>query len=228
MKEQDMGEELPVRDEPSVAFAHELGKDLTFLLATRGRLELDDEEWARMLEQAMRTESQDRAILRRARCFRVRHTFEIHHVSLANALSLSAGFYELLRKGEPDSNKLGAMLLEAWNKSLSVVRGFDEERFSVLFVGMDSPCAVFFEVPIVPFEPSEYAWDWNEDDGLDGYVKRTGGQRFTWQPHGSQFTITTVIPDNRLKLRIRQPPRLDREEVLTQLKFDPSWVEIVK
>ncbi len=228
MKEQSDGEGAPMRDETSVAFAQELGKDLTFLLATRGKLELDNEEWARMLERAARTESSNRAVLRRARCFRVWHPFETRHVSLTNTLKLSAEFHELLRNGESDSNKFGAMILDAWNKSLSVARGFDEERFSVLFAGMNSSCAAFFEIPIISYEPSEYDWDWNEDDGLDGYVKGTCCQRFTWQPHGSQFTITTVIPDNRLKLRIRQPPRLDREEVLTQLRFDPSWVEIVK
>ena len=228
MKEQSMGEGVSARDETSNVFTQELGKDLTFLLATRGRLEIDNEEWARMLERATRAESSDRAIQRRARCFRVWHTFEIHHVSLTNTLHLPMDFDKAVSECAADPSKLGAMILGAWNKSLSIICGFDEERFSVLFAGMDSPCAVFFEVPIIPFEFSEYDWDWNEDDGLDGYVKGTGVQRFTWQPHGSQFTITTAIPDNRLKLRIRQPPRLDREEVLTQLKFDPSWVEIVK
>ena len=212
----------------SSSFAQELGKDLTFLLATRGRLELDNEEWARMLELAMRAESPDRAILLRARCFRVRHTFEIHHVSLANTLHLPVDYDKAVGECAADPNSLGAMILEAWNKSLTIVCGFDEERFSVLFAGMDSPCAVFFEVPIVSFEPSEYVWEWNEDGGLDGYEKETDVQRFTWQPHGSQFTVISRVPDNRLKLRIKQPPLLDRDAVLTQLKFDPSWVEIVR
>lgn len=56
----------------------------------------------------------------------------------------------------------------------------------------------------------------------------TNVHRLTWQPHGSQFTIMTNVSDNRLKIRIRRPPLLDRDEVLTQLKFDPSWIEIVK
>jgi hypothetical protein len=212
----------------SDSLAQELGKGLTFLLATRGRLELDNEEWARMLELAMRTESPGRAILRRARCFRVWHTFEIHHVGLANTLHLPVDYDKAGGECVADPNRLGAMILEAWNKSLTIVCGFDEERFSVLFAGKDSSSAVFFEVPIIPFEPSEYDWDWNEDDGLDGYVKGTGVQRFSWQPHGSQFTVISRVPDNRLKLRIRRPQLLDRDSVLKQLKFDPSWVEIVK
>ncbi len=218
--------ELPSSN--SSSFVQELGKDLTFLLATRGRLELDNEEWARTLERATRSESSGRAILRRARCFRVWHPFATRHVSLTNTLHLPVDFDKAVSECAADPNKLGAMILETWNKSLSVVRGFDEERFSVLFAGKDSSSAVFFEVPIVSFEPSEYVWEWNEDEGLDGYEKGTDVQRFTWQPHGSQFTVISRVPDNRLKLRIRRPQLLDRDSVLEQLKFDPSWVEIVR
>ena len=32
----------------------------------------------------------------------------------------------------------------------------------------------------------------------------------------------------RLKLRIKTPPRLNKDEFLTAIKFDPSWIEIVE
>ncbi|MBN1830180.1 MAG: hypothetical protein JW884_13700 [Deltaproteobacteria bacterium] len=44
---------------------------------------------------------------------------------------------------------------------------------------------------------------------------------------GSQFTIIEDVPEHRLAIRIRKPPRLDRDEVLNALKFDESWVEII-
>jgi hypothetical protein len=47
------------------------------------------------------------------------------------------------------------------------------------------------------------------------------------KPHGSQFTIIEDVPKNRLAIRIRKPPLIDRETVLKSLKFDPSWVEIL-
>jgi hypothetical protein len=52
--------------------------------------------------------------------------------------------------------------------------------------------------------------------------------KFTWQPHGSQFTIIEEVPANRLAIKIRKPPELDKEAVLKALEFDSSWVEIIK
>jgi len=45
--------------------------------------------------------------------------------------------------------------------------------------------------------------------------------------HGSQFTIIEDVPEHRLAIRIKKPPRLDRDEVLDALKFDTSWIEII-
>ena len=50
---------------------------------------------------------------------------------------------------------------------------------------------------------------------------------FTWQPHGSQFTIHTRVPQNAVKFRIKQPPKLDVEETLKQIKYSDEWVEIL-
>jgi hypothetical protein len=33
--------------------------------------------------------------------------------------------------------------------------------------------------------------------------------------------------NHELGIRLRKPPRLDRDEVLDALKFDESWVEII-
>ena len=51
---------------------------------------------------------------------------------------------------------------------------------------------------------------------------------FTWQPHGSQFTIHTTVPDNAVKFRIKRPPSLAKEVILDSLGFDESWIEIIK
>ena len=39
-----------------------------------------------------------------------------------------------------------------------------------------------------------------------------GEHCFTWQPHGSQFTIIEDVPDKGLVIRIKQPPILDKEK----------------
>jgi hypothetical protein len=44
---------------------------------------------------------------------------------------------------------------------------------------------------------------------------------------GSQFTIIENVPENRLGLRIKQPPIISRIDVLERIKFDESWIEVV-
>ena len=42
------------------------------------------------------------------------------------------------------------------------------------------------------------------------------------------FTIIEEVPANRLAIKIRKPPELDKEAVLKALEFDASWVQIIK
>lgn len=108
-----------------------------------------------------------------------------------------------------------------------VRKKFATTRTVVLIKGEDLTSVSVFEEEACKFLPEDYEWEWNQKGNLEGYVKGTDIKKFTWQPHGSQFTVITKVPEGRLKLRIRQPPHLDREGVLRQLKFDPSWIEIV-
>jgi hypothetical protein len=61
---------------------------------------------------------------------------------------------------------------------------------------------------------------------LEGFIKGTKTKRFTWQPHGSQFTIHEEIPEHTLILTIKQPERLNKEKILNTIGFDKSWVKI--
>ena len=70
--------------------------------------------------------------------------------------------------------------------------------------------------------------DLNDNDNLEGYEKSTDRKKFTWQPHGSQFTISSTVPDTRLKLRIKKPPMLNKDDFLEAIRFDPSWIEVVE
>lgn len=52
--------------------------------------------------------------------------------------------------------------------------------------------------------------------------------RFTWQPHGSQFTIIEEIPKGCLLIKIREPEPLNKEDILKTLGFNVSWVNTSK
>jgi len=159
-----------------------------------------------------------KTIVRKIRCpHEVRHVEQTYCISDATILSIG------------DENVLGAMVLGIWNARITDVRKkFATTRTVVLIKGDDLSTVSVFEEEALKFLPEDYEWEWNQKGNLEGYVKGTDVKKFTWQPHGSQFTITTNVPDNRLKLRIKRPPLLDRDEVLGQIKFDLSWIEIVK
>ena len=87
---------------------------------------------------------------------------------------------------------------------------------------------VVFEFDTIRYDPELFAWEWNKNSNLRGVEKSSGEHRFTWQPHGSQFTITEKIPSKSLVIRIRQPESLNKEVVLNALGFDRSWITITK
>jgi len=131
--------------------------------------------------------------------------------------------------GDCDPNILGEKVLSIWNERVSAIRKrYNHLRTVVLLKSDDLLELAVFELETVMFPERDFTWQWNKRKNLEGLHKTTNEHKFTWQPHGSQFTIIETVPDNRLALRIKQPPYLDREDVLKALKFDESWIEIVK
>ena len=88
--------------------------------------------------------------------------------------------------------------------------------------------AAVFEFETILYRDENYWWQWNERNNLEGFNKESNEHIFTWQPHGSQFTIIEDVPEDRLAIRIKQPPIIDRKDILKAIKFDESWVEIIK
>ena len=155
--------------------------------------------------------------------------FKVKHVRLISGRNSPDYSFDIENVHTEDPDKLGEMILDIWNARITDVRKkFATTRTVVLIKGDDLSTVSVFEEDALKFLPEDYEWEWNQKGNLEGYLKGSDVKKFTWQPHGSQFTVTTVVPDNRLKLRIRRPPLLNRDEVLTQLRFDPSWIEVVK
>jgi hypothetical protein len=126
---------------------------------------------------------------------------------------------------------LGQKVLSIWNSRVADVRKkFLHVRTVVLIKSDDLLEVAAFELDTSLFMPENYKWAWNEEDNLEGYELRDKSEvhKFTWQPHGSQFTIIEEVPANRLAIKIRKPPELDKEAVLKALEFDESWVQIIK
>jgi hypothetical protein len=77
------------------------------------------------------------------------------------------------------------------------------------------------------YVPQAFNFKWNKRNNLEGFDKVTGEKTFTWQPHGSQFTIHEHIPNNILILKIKTPEIIDKSTILNATGFDSSWVTII-
>lgn len=130
---------------------------------------------------------------------------------------------------ECDPNELGEKVLSIWNERVSAIRKHYKHLRTVVLVKSDDLLELaVFEFDTVMFAEEEFIWRWNHRNNLEGFFKRSAEHKFTWQPHGSQFTIIEQVPPERLAIRIKQPPTLNQNDVLKALKFDPSWVEVIK
>lgn len=130
---------------------------------------------------------------------------------------------------ECDSDQLGGKVLTIWNERVASIRKrYRHLRTAVLLKAEDLLELSVFEFDTVIYPEEEYVWRWNKRKNLEGFSKRSDLHTFTWQPHGSQFTIIEQIPENRLSIRIKQPPPLCHDDILSALQFDESWVEILQ
>lgn len=130
-----------------------------------------------------------------------------------------------------DPNIIGDQVLGIWNERVSAIREkFKHLRTVVLVKSNDLSQVAVFEFDTIRYDSDLYDFIWNKNGNLEGYVKgeehKSKNKHFTWQPHGSQFTITEIVPEKTLILKIKRPETLDKEKILNAIGFDKSWVTI--
>lgn len=127
------------------------------------------------------------------------------------------------------ANELGTMVLEIWNERVSSVKNqFAQVRTVVLVKQIQKLQFSVFEFETIRYDSTQYAWTKNKRGNLEGRRKDCNEHCFTWQPHGSQFTIIENIPPNRVCFELKSPPTLDSETVLAGIGFDSSWITILR
>lgn len=152
-------------------------------------------------------------------------TKRVRLISGRNSPTYSFGTKKIV---DCDPGELGELVLDIWNTRVAAIRAkYEHLRTVVLLKAEDLLELAVFEFDTVMYPPEGFVWEWNAKGNLRGLSKKDGEHRFTWQPHGSQFTIIEDVPDDRLAIRIKAPPRLDIGEVLRTIKFDPAWIEVV-
>lgn len=127
-----------------------------------------------------------------------------------------------------DIEKTGRAVLNIWNERVNIAQDqYNPVRNSILIRSNDLLSYSLFEEENHRYVSNRYHWKENKNGNLIGVDIETGETRFTWQPHGSQFTIHTKLPSNAIRFRIKQPPVLNMEETLKQINYEDNWVTIL-
>ena len=127
-----------------------------------------------------------------------------------------------------DIQKTGEAVLGIWNERVNIATDhYSQVRTAVLVRSNDLLSYTLFEEDTTRFRTSDYYWEINKNGNLIG-KDYNGRTCFTWQPHGSQFTIHIEVPDDAIRFMIKEPPKLDKEIVLKSINFDNSWIRIIQ
>lgn len=128
-----------------------------------------------------------------------------------------------------DIEKTGRAVLGIWNERVNLaLDNYNPVRTVVLVRSEDCLSFCLYEDETHRFASSNYEWSVNKNGNLIGKDRTTGIQAFTWQPHGSQFTIHEDIPENAIRFTIRRPPVISKDDILKAINFDESWVTIIR
>lgn len=125
----------------------------------------------------------------------------------------------------------GRAILNVWNKRLNQsLHEYEDLRVVDFLRNMSKLEFTLFEYEATRFIPENYEWKENdsENKNFEAREKNTGKHCFTWQPHGSQFTIIKAIPGSARRFRLnRHPGLIEPEKILTAIDYSDDWIDYV-
>ncbi len=219
-------------------FGYKLGKEIVYLLATKSTPDLAGPEWEQIFANCIgaiwkpSNVGLDDVVLGvcvwGAKTVKNPNPHSAHTVRLISGRNSPAYSFDQLNLGA-NPQVIGNDVLSIWNARVESLRvKFSHLRTVVLIKSNDLTQLAVFEFDTVLYPPDEYVWRKNERGNLEGYEKITNSHRFTWQLHGSQFTILEPVPHDCLLISLKSPPKLDKESVLKTLSYDDSWITVTK
>ena len=162
-----------------------------------------------------------------AKTVKVKDPFSISSVRLISG-RCSPDYSYGITDPHKDVQKTGEAVLNIWNERINIATDhYSSVRTAVLVRSYDCLSYRLFEEDTQRFRTTDYHWEVNSNGNLIG-LDRNERACFTWQPHGSQFTIHTEVPESAVKFQIKQPPTISKTDVLKVVEFDESWVQIIK
>lgn len=152
------------------------------------------------------------------------HPKTLRLISGRNSPVFSAGIANPLA----DVQKTGNAVIEVFNQRLAEARDeHDDVRLVVLARNMDTRKFTLFERSMAPWPVNDFIWTRNDRDNLEAYV--ADRHVFTWQPHGSQFTMKEPMPQSATRFSIKgEPAQLSMRQVLELAGYSTEWVEVLE
>jgi hypothetical protein len=141
----------------------------------------------------------------------------------------SPGFSHGITDPLNDIQVTGSAILEIWNARVNEAYAeYDDLRIFILLRNISKLEFLVMEHEAIRYQPRDYVWTLNTRGNLVGNHRDSGEHHFTWQPHGSQFTILHHIPASAQRFRILRHPAVHGEErILDAMGFDESWIETI-
>ncbi|MDM8240248.1 hypothetical protein QUW63_14255 [Pseudoflavonifractor phocaeensis] len=221
-------------------FIEKFGAEIVYMQATKETMSLEGNEWEQIFAACVGAKWKpsnvglDDVILNNC-CWGAKTVYssskklekqkKVRLICGRNSPIYSFGEEDIATNADP--NHIGELVLDIWNERVSAVRQiYKFARTVVLVKSKDFSDFLIFETDTIRYDPDLYEFKWNKRDNLEGYEKSTGKHKFTWQPHGSQFTIIEEIPKDRLHLQVKKPSKLDKETVLKSVGYGKEWVYI--
>ena len=126
-----------------------------------------------------------------------------------------------------DVQKTGTAVLSIYNERINIAKdSYEPLRAVVLIRNFETFEFAIFEHDVHRYVTTEYEWRKNNNGNLQGH-SASGRHCFTWQPHGSQFTVLYDVPASVIKFTVKQPNILNFDKTLEQIGFDESWITIL-
>lgn len=220
-------------------FPYILGQEIVYLLASKGRADLQGNEWEQIFALCIGADWKpsnvglDDVVMGNtawgAKTVKsgVKDFKNLKQVRLISGRNSPVYSYGGTIDTSADPNLIGEQVLEIWNERVSAIREkYKHLRTVVLIKSNDLSQVAVFEFDTIRYDSELFDFEWNKNGNLEGFIKGTKNKQFVWQPHGSQFTIIEKVPEETLILKIKQPEILDKDKILTAIGFDKTWVII--
>lgn len=220
-------------------FGFKLAQEIVYLLVTKGKPVLEGKEWEEIFANCIGAKWKpsnvglDDVVLEAcawgAKTVKASSPSKQKTIRLISGRNSPAYSFGEANVFDIKPDYLGNQILSIWNERVSAIRKSHKHVRTVVLIKSNSLEEVaVFEFDTIRYDSELYYWKWNKRKNLEGFEKSNKTHRFTWQPHGSQFTIIEDVPDDCLILKIKKPKKLEKELVLKSIGFTKDWVTIFK